>query len=311
MTTIAPSSSTSNLQSSQAVTTASEATVKGANANFDAILKESLLGSSSATNTSRKVSEEDLFAALIQERLATTKGDAAAATFAERFKAQGLSMQTLNGYTPVEKAAKSALTSMVKDGSITADEGNTVYSQAFAGAQLDTHKNVLWDGVGSAADPTMAVDTVVQAISRAKEAIAAFASGTTKVNALTLSKSVSGTTVNATGAADKVTTVTATGRKIDGADGFLFKPISQNERKLAVLLPESMAYNIDKVILRDAEGKAVERGRFTSYGDTGTRAKYVFSKQGGSYPKDISIEVHGLDGKVTKYQIPDPSKRYD
>jgi len=72
-----------------------------------------------------------------------------------------------------------------------------------------------------------------------------------------------------------------------------------------------MAHFVDKVVLKDSDGKVIDRGRHSSFGDTGTRKKFVFRKKGESYPKNITVEVHKNDGTVKSYKIPEPSKRYD
>jgi len=95
----------------------------------------------------------------------------------------------------------------------------------------------LWDHHGGENDPTIAVDTIENALKKAKLAIEGLAAGTQPLTQRALN--VASTTATKTPATfDAATTIKPTGRKINGSNGFPFKPISQNEGKLAVLLPE-------------------------------------------------------------------------
>ena len=218
-----------------------------------------------------------------------------------------------------------ALKKLTASGTLTKEEGDAVYSQAFAGAQLDSNTSALWDRRGGANDPTMAIEKLDAALKAARTKIDTFAAGTTQVTQLSLASAADGqranlgsltsattlSSISGSTAALPTGTIKARGAYIDGANGFLFKPISSNEGRLAVLLPESMAHLVDSVVLKDSKGKVIEKGRSVSFGDTGTREKISFSRQGGSYPKKLTVEVKLQDGSVVNYKIPDPSKRYD
>jgi hypothetical protein len=113
--------------------------------------------------------------------------------------------------------------------------------------------------------------------------------------------------------AAQVAPLEANGNVFDGAEGFLWKPISHNQQRLAVLLPKEHTYNIEKVILRDSAGNEIEQGIFSSIGEGGpnAREKFNFAKKGGEYPPDLVAEMWTKDGQVIRWKIPDPSQRYD
>ena len=222
---------------------------------------------------------------------------------------------------------------MQQANSITYEEGNSINAKAFEAGQLDSNKNVLFDGIGGKNDPTKAVASLETALASAKQTMDAFKAGKVPLErpvsvintgtsyvghisssaSSSLTKSSSGST---TTAASSTTTpssgsISPKGLYIDGAGGFLFKPIADGDGKLAVLSPDGVAPLVDSISLLDSKGNTLEDGRFTSNGDDGKRAKYSFKKPGASYPKDLTVQIKYIDGTVTDYKIPDPSKRYD
>ncbi len=97
---------------------------------------------------------------------------------------------------------------------------------------------------------------------------------------------------------------------MDGPNGFLFKPVSDSDGKLAVLLPERMTGRAESVVIKDATGNVLDRGRFTGVGN-GDREHLRFSKPGERYGQNVIVEITLKDGRKVQYQIPDPSKRHD
>ena len=91
----------------------------------------------------------------------------------------------------------------------------------------------------------------------------------------------------------------------------MFKPISNNDKSLAVILPEALMGKVSGVTLTDLLGKVLDSGTSTGYGDAGTNEKFKFGQTGGSYGKDLTVNVSLMDGTTVKYMIPDGSQRYD
>jgi hypothetical protein len=105
-------------------------------------------------------------------------------------------------------------------------------------------------------------------------------------------------------------TVAPEGNVIDGTDGFLFKPESDGEGKLVVLLPANLAYSVESLILKDEDGNEIERGEPSGYANGG-REHFRFDKAGDEYPDNLTVEITLSDGTTKEYVIPDPSQRYD
>lgn len=279
---------------------------------------EKLLRGIIAPNQENKVSEEELFAGLCQERIQKLKGDETAGKFKEALDRRKTELTKADGFVPFEDAAKTALKDLRDAGVLTKEETDKVYSEAFDGAQLDGNKNALYDGRGGAGDATIAVELMESALLAARTLIEKFDDGSTPASTRSVDEAsntkqgATGTAVVSGGDATSVPDSTSPqGTTVDGPNGFLFKPVSANDGNLAVLMPEILAHQVDSVVLKDLSGTVLDEGHSTGYGDTGEREKFSFSKPGGSYPRDLTVEVRLSDGSVKTYTIPDPSQRYD
>jgi hypothetical protein len=291
-------------------------TAPAQSSDFNSMLKGLL-----KPDSANKVSEEELFAGLTYERINKLKGKEAAEKFKAALDAEQNSLRKSDGYIPHEQAAINALTKLTQDGTLTAEDGNKVYAQAFAGAQLDSNKTALFDNRGGANDPTMAVESMETALVAAKALVAAFDDGskTADPRALTGAAPTGTKGVGGTNSSPATATpgggsapVTPSGQTIDGSGGFLWKPVSVNQGKLAVLLPPELTGSIQALKLLDANGAVVEEGRFTSDGTgEGGRTKYSFNRQGGDYGDNLTVRLELTDGSVRTWSIPDGSKRYD
>ncbi len=96
----------------------------------------------------------------------------------------------------------------------------------------------------------------------------------------------------------------------DGPGGFLFKPVSESDGKLVVLLPKQLSGKVDSVVIRDAAGNVIDQGNAKGVANGG-REHFRFDKPGNAYPKNVTVEVTMKDGTVKTFQIADPSKRTD
>lgn len=314
---------TSAAQQNQQVTTQQTTEEKPKDAkDFETFLKGVL-----APDAAGNVSEEELFAGVVQQRIAELKGDELGTEYKSALDSQSTTLKKPDGYVPFEDAAKAALLGLQTSGKLTEDEANKIYSEAFAAAQLDDNANALYDNRGGGNDPTIAVLAVDGAIGKARSVIDAYTGGKSSATLRSLSEASTGWTEKNSGSAGAMTGGTLTslpgatgtvtgahepsGTKFDGSGGFLFKPESNNEGTLAVLLPEALAHQVTSVTLKDATGAILDTGHSTGFGDTGEREKFSFSKQGGEYPANLTVEVTLNDGTTTSYLIPDPSQRYD
>ncbi len=65
--------------------------------------------------------------------------------------------------------------------------------------------------------------------------------------------------------------------------GFLWKPVSDGNGRLAIVLPPMYTGNISLVYVAHPDGTQMEGGNFSSVGNGG-RETWRFSKPGGAYP---------------------------
>ena len=85
--------------------------------------------------------------------------------------------------------------------------------------------------------------------------------------------------------------------------GILWKPSSESDGKLVVLLARS--YGAPSVKVLDANKKVIDTGKFVYYSNP-DRATYRFGRSGASFPKPCLIQV---GSKI--FKVPDGSKRYE
>lgn len=292
------SGSTSNSSTTQPVSAGSAATASSSSTKFDQIMKDLLPGEGTS-----EVSEEDLYSALLIERIAVHSSDAAAVQFQDAFDSAKSALVKKDGFIPMEDAANQALQAVTDAGIISSEVAAKCKSEAFSAAQLDDNLTALWDNRGGVGDPTIATSTLEAALLSARTKLAGVESPTTS------------TDDPSTSATDDTPSETEqefvpSGQAIDGDGGFVFKPIADVTGNLMVLLPSLWDEETQSVTLKDKDGNEIEKGKLSTVGSDGRRS-YQFSKPGASYGKEVVVEVKGTNGETTDYQIPDPSLRYD
>lgn len=274
--------------------------------SFDSIMR-SILPDSSATS----VNEEELFAALIGQRLGAYAGADAQSAYQSLLAEKQSTLARADGYIPVEDAANEALSTLVANGSVSAEIANKVKNESFIAAQLDDNTQALYDGRGGANDPTIAVMNMEAALIQAQQVIQQLESGELESEDATIAEDTDST--NEDFAGDE--TITPNGTEVDGAkSGFVFKPESDHGKDLVILLPSQMAETVQQVVLKDEDGNTLESGVSSGYANAdsyGEREHFRFSKPGSAYPKNIRVEVTLIDGSIKEYEIPDPAQRYD
>lgn len=280
---------------------------------FDALLKQVL-----KIEDGKNVSEEELFAGLIQERLQTMKGDEALKKFQEHFEKEKLARTRYDGLVAMEDAARAALKKLVAEEVISEEEGDKIHSESFNAAQLDDNLESLFDGRGGPNDPTMAVASLQSALTSAKKKIDAYASSTesplerlldsTYDPYAGLSPDVRAAMLGGSHSSRSVSS--GPSRPVDGANGFLFKPISDSDGKLVILLPEILTGDVNRVVLKNRRGREIEEGAYRGIGN-GEREHFRFRQRGEDYPRNLTVEVELKNGNTKTYRIKDPSQRYD
>lgn len=85
--------------------------------------------------------------------------------------------------------------------------------------------------------------------------------------------------------------------------GILWKPVSDSNRNLAILLAKSYGRPAVKVL--DMQKNVIENGRFVYYSNP-NRATYRFGRPGRSFPSPCLVQV---GSKI--YKVDNPAKRYE
>ena len=255
------------------------------------------------TIASNDVSEEELFSALVQERIYALKGDEGLAEFTQLLDASKSAMQKKDGHIPFEDATKAALIAFGASGGISAEEATTIYSQSFDAAQLDDNTSVLFDDRGGKNDPTMAVASMEQALLLAQSRIASFDSGEETAETRDLTEA-------SNRAPTSRPTPTTSGHNSESGSGFLFKPVSDSNGKLVVLLPPALSGQIKRVSLVNENGKVLERGQYSGNANGG-RDHFRFQRAGGKYPDNLEVRVTLITGEVLRYLIDETAKRQE
>lgn len=241
------------------------------------------------------VSEEQLYVAILGQRIQETAGPAAAEAFANEVEALKSSRARPDSYVPFEEIGGTALRSLVSQGILAKDLAERINGEAFAAAQLDDNGSLLYDDRASATDPTKATADVGTAMERASQRLARFQSGIETAPPLSL---------------DAAPVVTPQGTRVDGPDGFLFKPTSDSDGNLVVLVPPKYAHRVQSLQIVDISGNVVADGQSEGYGNGG-REHFRFNRPGRKLPPNVTVELRLDDGSRVAYQIPDPSRRFD
>lgn len=108
-----------------------------------------------------------------------------------------------------------------------------------------------------------------------------------------------------TGSADTGTTQTSDISSYPdlAGHGILWKPVSDSNRNLAILLARS--YGVPRISVLDANKNVIENGRFV-YRSNPDRATYRFGRPGRSFPSPCLLQV---GSKI--FKVSNPAKRYE
>jgi hypothetical protein len=89
---------------------------------------------------------------------------------------------------------------------------------------------------------------------------------------------------------------------------FLWKPSSEKDGKLAVLLPSSFNGKVKSVEIRDSKGKLISKSRYAGIGN-GERGHYRFDKAGSKFPKNAKVVITLDNGTKRTVTISQPGER--
>jgi len=294
---------------------------------------DEILSSVMQPDQANQVNEEELFAAIIKERISTLKGEDAATQYHTILTQRNTELTAINGYPCAEQAGNEALDVLVFTGVLTTEEATAIRSEAFAAAQLDSNLTALYDSRGSGEDPTIAVASMEEALLKARLMIEKFDSGELEAALFegpyntgmpTETKEVVKEEIAESEEPEEEEEAEETPpteeEKIDslgtttpkGNGLFVFNPESRKDGKLAITLPLKLSARAENLVLKNKDGSEIENGTVSNEQATITRngrKRYRFEKAGKEYPKELIVEVHLKNGKVREYEIKDSSKK--
>jgi hypothetical protein len=101
----------------------------------------------------------------------------------------------------------------------------------------------------------------------------------------------------------------AMGSPLSASGEFLWKPISDKDGKLAILLPKNLTGKVKSVTILNAQGtKTLQKGLYSGVGN-GDREHFRFSKSGDAFPDGAIVLIALKDGSTKHLTIKDTSKR--
>lgn len=261
-----------------------------------------------------QVSEEDLFAAIMEQRV--TKESAEAGEF---FKTKRLelmeTMRSPSGFVPMEDLAKAVMREVVAAGHLTEEKAKQIHGESFRAAQLDDNLDALYDHLGGADDVTMATAQFDEALEKAYDIFEQIDKGELKVDPAELDRPSNTKTSSAVVASGIPRHLTPGTVYVDGADGFLWKPESESDGHLLVLMPQRLKDQVKRVEIHSSlpptpENLLATHEKMTGY-HAGNRGKFRFDRHGAEFGKDIYVVAYKTDGTTENWKIEDGSKRND
>jgi hypothetical protein len=101
------------------------------------------------------------------------------------------------------------------------------------------------------------------------------------------------------------------GSALGKTGGFLWKPVSDKNGDLVVLLPKRLTGKVQEVRVLSPDGKKnLGKGKYSGIGN-GDREHFRFSKSGSGYPDGSIVYIKLEDGTTRHIKISDTSKRIE
>jgi len=101
------------------------------------------------------------------------------------------------------------------------------------------------------------------------------------------------------------------GATLSRSGQFLWKPVSDKDGKLAILLPSRLTGKVKSVTILSADKtKILAKGKYSGVGN-GDREHFRFSKAGSSYPDNAIVLITMKDGKTYNVKVKETSDRYE
>lgn len=93
--------------------------------------------------------------------------------------------------------------------------------------------------------------------------------------------------------------------------GFLWKPISESDGNLVVLLPSALRGKVSQTSVVNSSGQVIETGRFAGDTHNGNRPHYRFSMPGAGFGRNVTVVARLTDGSVRTWGISNGGSRVE
>ena len=91
----------------------------------------------------------------------------------------------------------------------------------------------------------------------------------------------------------------------------MWKPVSDKDGDLAILIPKQLTGKIKEVKILNRDGtKSIAKGKYSGVGN-GNREHYRFAKPGSGYPDGAIVLIKLEDGTSRHVRISDTSRRIE
>ena len=249
-----------------------------------------------------EINEEQLFLGQVGRELYQRGGENLHSKFERSVSEIKATAEKNKRRMQLEEVGTQALNHLVQQKQITQKIADEVRRKSWTASQLDGNP-ALWDSISGKDDPTRAVAPIAEAIQTVDRRIKGIENGSIKLvdpSAVPLNASQSSSKTNSTTPPSKIHFRKA---GVSGNSDFLWKPVANSSGTATVLIPASLGKSAEKVEIMSANGISIDIGKFTSFGDDGLRAKYVFSKEGKAYPSGSAVVVTLQGGKKVTFPI--------
>lgn len=241
-----------------------------------------------------RVSEEDLYALAVMNKINPKLKKQFIENLAEaRKEMKG------QGVTEFFPAIDKAMRTLIKDGKLTKKEFIELKKYALGKAQLDERKSELSGNrkpLGSGQE-----GSVIEQFRNNSEAT---------MSQVRSHRWHQDKWERATGVTSQVRTPSVNqDSKMPPSGEFLWKPISESDGKLVILLPSGLTGLVEGVTIQTPDGKVIESGNFKGVANGG-REHFRFSRDGGSFPDGAAVVIKLRDGSEQRIVIKETSDRF-
>lgn len=259
--------------------------------SLESIKRASMSDPSYRVDAKTNLTEKEAYATLVHSKL-----NALNPKLAEQFIAQlpeALKRRRqIDGDGDLFKATDRILRGMIQDGSLSQDQYRSLKSYALGKSQMDGDRtslsnsnSTLLDLIKMLSENSIADTDELKAFKRLER--------------------------NMAPALNKAQKVQGSGAESPPSNTFLWKPSSDKDGKLVVLLPTNMLGKVQGIRILSADGKSVAAtGKYTGVGN-GMRAHFRFDKPGASFPAGSIVEIQLSNGQSQQIKIDKPAERFE